>query len=132
MSIVSEILDEIQTAAEAVIPGLTTTRENIAIDAVPADTYPHMILLQTGYASEALEFRQELRTYSIAGTLVDRVENRDVIQQWLEDLWNQLDGSTPPTPEAYRVVYTNAVPATFQADAVRGYGLFTLDVSTIT
>ena len=120
--------DALETIAKTAIPGLFVSREAIGLKDIPADQFPHLILLQTDYGAQRIDWNQIERLWTFSGTLIEKIQDRT-----RDDIADDLDAIrdgiyADPTLAAGgepvdATLWSSSVPET-HSDDVWGYGIF--------
>ncbi len=103
--IITALLADITTA----IAGVTTTAEAVSITDLRDEDFPHAMVLQTDHESENLDWGQQLRTWTISGTVIQKGGTRETMQTKLENIGIEIAADTTLGGSVDRATFSSSV-----------------------
>lgn len=130
MSDAGDIITAILADIAAAITGVTTAEDPTAVDTLPKESLPFAMILETDYDVELLDWGQEQRTWTIAGTVVQNGGTREAMQTKLEAIRAQVLADPTLGGTVDRSSFAGAVPES-HPDATRLYGVFAVQAEQV-
>jgi hypothetical protein len=123
MSDAGTLVTAVLADVAAAVSGVTQLSASTSLDALNDEQFPVVMILQTEYEVEPLDWRQERRIWTISGTLGQVGGTRDDMATKLEACRAQT--TTDPTlgGAVEHAIFAGAVPEQ-HTDSARIYGVF--------
>lgn len=121
MSVVGDIVDAIIVDVKAAVQGIHTETENFSLSRLTHRELPHCGVISTAYASEPIDFRQELQTWEVDLTLVQSGGTREDLEVKIEAIRTQIFADPTLGGKVDRAFMLSAVPHS-QADSEKLIG----------
>ena len=125
MSDIGDIIDAIISDIGTAISGVSTEKENLPVSSLTTSDLPHVRVIDSEFGAEALDFRQELHSWTVTLQLVQAAGTRESLELKIEAIRDQIFSDPTLGGVVDRAVMQSAVPRS-QPDAERLQGSITV------